>query len=161
MVGFADDAQITSTIERELEEELFGRAELDSTYAHPKHADPMHISRMTPPMRWLASHPDSDAWRIECTGFGINAITGNFEVAALIVIENPSWWDEFGGQIEANWESTGLQRYSSLDHDQLGALIHNPAWSSEGVFAFCQALRRLSQTGGDRVNLPSIDLEDA
>ena len=159
MVGFADDAQITSTIERELEEELFGRAEVDSTFAHPLHADPMHISRLTPPMRWLAEHDDSDSWRIECTGFGINAITGTFEVASLIVIDNPSWWGEYGGQIEANWESAGLQRYSSLDHDQLADLIHNPAWSNEGIFAFCQALRRLAQIGGERVNLPSIDLE--
>jgi hypothetical protein len=86
-------------------------------------------------------------------------MTGNFEFATIIVINETEWWDEFGGVIEANWETEGLRRYSSLDHAQLGALIQDPAWSNEGLFAFCQAIRRLSQIGGDRVNLPPLELE--
>jgi hypothetical protein len=77
MVDFAAEAQITATIERELEEELFGRPEVDSTTALPRQADSMHPSRLTPPMRWLAGHPDPADWRIECTAFGINTFTGN------------------------------------------------------------------------------------
>jgi len=158
LVDLAADAQILATIEREMEEELFGRAEVDSTLGGPRQADPMHLTRLTPPMRWLAEHPE--AWRTECTAFGVNAVSGNYELASVIVIDDPCWWDEYGGLIQANWESEGLLRYSSLDHDQLAALIHDPAWSNEGVFAFCQALRRLRQTGEDRVNLPKIDLEE-
>jgi hypothetical protein len=159
IVDYADDAQIVATIEREMEEELFGRPELDSAHEHARLADPMHAGRLSAPMRWLADHPEPQEWRIECTGFGINAVSGTFEVASLIVIDNPSWWDQFGGVIQANWEADGLRRYSSLDRDQLAALVHDPAWSNEGIFAFCQALRRLSQIGADRVSIPAIDLE--
>ena len=159
LVDFSDDAQISATIEREIEEELFGRAEVDSTYEGPRWADPMHISSLSAPMRWLVNHTDLAAWRTECTGFGINAMSGNFEFASIVVINDSAWWDEFGGAIQANWETEGLRRYSSLDYDQLTALIQDPAWSNEGLFAFCQAMRRLSQIGGDRVHLPAIDLE--
>ena len=93
------------------------------------------------------------------TGFGINAMTGCFEFASLIVINDTDWWDEFGGAIQANWETEGMRRYSSLDYHQVAALLSDPAWSNEGLFAFCQAIRRLTQVGGDRVNLPTIELE--
>ena len=159
LVDFSDDAQISATIEREMEEELFGRTELDSTYEEPRRADPMHISNLSAPMRWLVNHTDSSAWQTECVGFGLNAMTGNFEFASTVVINDPEWWEEFGGAIQANWETEGVRRYSSLDHDQLAELIEDPAWSNEGLFAFCQAIRRLAQLGGDRVNLPPIDLE--
>jgi hypothetical protein len=159
LADFGDDAQISATIEREMEEELFGRAEVDSTCDEQRRADPMHISSLSAPMRWLIDHADPSTWQIECTGFGINAMTGCFEVASLIVINDTDWWDEFGGAIQANWETEGLRRYSSLDYHQVAALICDPAWSNEGLFAFCQAIRRLSQVGGDRVNLPTIELE--
>jgi len=159
LADFGDDAQISATIEREMEEELFGRAEVDSTGDEQRRADPIHISSLSAPMRWLIDHADPSTWQIECTGFGINAMTGCFEFASLIVINDTDWWDEFGGAIQANWETEGMRRYSSLDYHQVAALICDPAWSNEGLFAFCQAIRRLSQVGGDRVNLPTIELE--
>jgi hypothetical protein len=159
LADFGDDAQISATIEREMEEELFGRAEVDSTCDDQRRADPMHISSLSAPMRWLVDHADPSTWQIECTGFGINAMTGCFEFASLIVINDTDWWDEFGGAIQANWETEEMRRYSSLDYHQVAALICDPAWSNEGLFAFCQAIRRLSQIGGDRVNLPTIELE--
>ena len=143
LVDFSDDAQISATIEREMEEELFGRAELDSTQEPQPRADPMHIGSLSAPMRWLVDHTDPSIWQTECTGFGINAMTGNFEFASLIMINDAAWWDEFGGAIQANWETEGLRRYSSLDQHQIATLIADPAWSNEGLFAFCQALRRL------------------
>ena len=159
LADVSDDAQIPATLEREMEEELFGRTDVDSTLAEQRRADPMHISSLSAPMRWLVGHADPSAWRIECTGFGINAVTGNFEFASLILIDDTAWWDQFGGAIQANWETEGLRRYSSLDHDQQAELIEDTSWSNEGLFAFCQAIRRLGQVGGDRVNLPSIELE--
>jgi hypothetical protein len=159
LVDFGDDAQISATIEREMEEELFGRPEVDSTCDEHRRADPMHISSLSAPMRWLVDHADPSTWQIECTGFGINSMTGCFEFASLIVINDTDWWDNFGGAIQANWETEGMRCYSSLDYDQIAALTRDPAWSNEGLFAFCQAIRRLRQVGGDRVNLPAIELE--
>lgn len=159
LVDFSDDAQISATIERELEEELFGRPEVDITVGAQLHADPMHRSSLSAPMQWLVDRTESEAWRMECVGFGINAMTGNYEIASLIVIDDEAWWEAYGGLVQANWETEGLRRYSSLDRDALSNLIHDPAWSNEGLFALSQALRRLNTVGNGRVNLPTIELE--
>jgi hypothetical protein len=86
-------------------------------------------------------------------------VTGCFEAPCLIVIDDETWWDRFGGSIQANWEIEGLRRYSSLDQEILAELINDPAWSNEGLFAFLQGLRRLGEIGSQRVNLPSIGLK--
>ncbi len=159
LVDFSDDAQLSATLEREMEEELFGRPELDSTDQVHRSADPMHVTRLSEPMRWLMESADTEAWRTECVGFGINAISGNFECASLIVINDDRWWELYSGAIEANWETRGLLRYSSRNRDTITDLISNNAWSPEGLFAFLQALRRLEQIGGERVSLPTIEVE--
>lgn len=151
------DAQIGATLRREVEEELFGREEIDSTTGEQRSADPMHPSRLSEPMRWLLADPNRI--RMECTSFGLNLISGNFEFASLIVVDDEEFWERYGGQVEANWESAGLHQYSSRDEDLIGELVGDVAWSDEGLFALLQGLRRLAQIGGDRVNLPSIDWE--
>ena len=52
---------------------------------------------------------------MECTGFGLNLVSGNYEFACLIVIDDEDFWTRYGGVIEANWESRLLRQYSSLD----------------------------------------------
>lgn len=159
LVDFSDEAQLSATLERELEEELFGRPEVDSTLGEQRLADPMHEESLSAPMRWLMENAKQGTWRIECVGFGINSMTGCFEAPCLIVIDDETWWDRFGGSIQANWETEGLRRYSSLDQGIITELINDPAWSNEGLFAFLQGLRRLGKIGGQRVNLPSIGLK--
>jgi hypothetical protein len=159
LVDVTDDAQILATIEREMEEELLGRPELDTTDHEQLSADPMHSTRLSEPMRWLTDHSDQHAWRTECVGFGINAMSGNYEFASLIVVDDERWWSLYGGAVEANWETHGLRRYSSRDANTLADLISSPEWSNEGKFAFIQGIRRLRQIGGKRVTLPPIELE--
>lgn len=159
MTDYRTDVHLGSTLRREMEEELFGRDEIDNTISDQRRADPMHPSLLTEPMRWLMDEPDR--LRIECTGFGINLVSGNYEFPCLIVIEDEEFWARYGGVIEANWESTGLRQFSSLDAELLTELIGDVAWSNEGLFALLQGLRRLSQIGGDRVNVPVIDWEVA
>jgi hypothetical protein len=153
------DAALAATLERELEEELLGREDVDSTHQGQLRAEPMHRSLLSEPMRWLTDHADGQRWSVECTGFGLNLVSGNFEFASLIVISDEDWWDRFGGSIQANWESAGLRCYSSLDRDLLVQLCHDPAWSNEGLFALLQAFRRLAAADSRRVNLPTVDLE--
>ena len=159
LVDYGEDAQIHRSVEREMEEELFGREDVDNVLSSQRRADPMHRSRLSAPMGWLVDHLDDGSWHMECTGFGFNLLTGNYEFASLVVIADPSWWTAYGGHIEANWESAGLRRYSTLDRAALTALVLDPAWSDEGLFALLQGLRRLSQIGGDRTDLPAIDWE--
>lgn len=157
MTDYAADARIGATLRREMEEELFGRQEADCTAPVGSIADPMHPERLSEPMRWLMSHPDLH--RLECTGFGLNMVSGNYEFASLIVIDSEEFWSEHGRDIEANWESLSLRQYSSLDSDALAELAGDPAWNNESLFAFAQGLRRLSETGDDRVDIPPITWE--
>jgi hypothetical protein len=155
LIDYADDADPAATLEREMEEELFGRADVDSGYGHQPHGDPMHPSRLSEPMRWLYE-AGGDLWRMECTGFGFNLVSGNYEFSSLIVIEDEEWWAKFGGQVEANWEAGGLRRFSTQDRQDLAALARDRRWSNEGLFAYLQGLRRLAHIGGNRVDLPDI-----
>jgi hypothetical protein len=157
MTDYRADAQLSATLRREMEEELFGREDIDNTLNDQRRADPMHPSRLSEPMRWLLEKPGR--LRIECTGFGLNLVSGNFEFPSVIVIDDDEFWARYGGQIEANWESSSLRQYSSLDRDLLTDLIGDVAWSNEGLFALLQGLRRLSQIGGTRVDLPTIEWE--
>jgi hypothetical protein len=159
LVDFSDDTRISASLHRELEEELFGRQDMDSTLGGGMHADPLHLSRLSQPMRWLIENPEHERWRMECTSFGFNLVSGNYEVASLVVIDDEEWWNRFAGHIEANWESDRLQRYSTRDAATIGSLVHDGSWSNEGLFAFLQGLRRLAEVGGDRVSLPTITWE--
>jgi len=156
MTDFRGDARIAATLLREMEEELFGRADIDNTVSEQHAADPMHPARLSVPMRWLLTE-NPGALRMECTGFGLNLVSGNFEFACLVVVDSDDFWCRFGGEIEASWESSCLRQYSSLDGGWIAPLARDDAWSNEGLFAFLQGLRRLSQIGGDRVDIPTID----
>ncbi|CAM3408436.1 transcriptional regulator [Kibdelosporangium persicum] len=148
------DARISATLLREMEEELFGRAEVDGTVGGHRLAAPMHPSRLSEPMRWLMEV--DGRLRMECTGFGLNLVSGNYEFAGLVVIDDEEFWTRFGGHVEANWEAVGLRVYSSLDADLVGELVADESWSNEGLFAFLLGLRRLSELGGERVRLPKL-----
>ncbi len=145
MTDFRADARIGATLRREMEEELFGREDTDNTIIEQYAADPMHPTRLSEPMRWLMEDPGR--LRIECTGFGLNLVSGNFEFACLIVIDSEDFWSRYGGQVEANWESSALRQYSSLDSDSLAELVHDAAWSNEGLFACCKDFGGLSRSG--------------
>ncbi|MFI6095135.1 transcriptional regulator [Lentzea sp. NPDC051213] len=157
LTDFRADAQVGATLRREIEEELFGRDDVDNTVGEQRYADPMHPSRLSEPMRWLQAEPGR--LRMECTGFGLNLVSGNFEFASLIVIEDEDFWTRFGGDVQANWEASRLHQYSSRDAELLDELVNDVAWSNEGLFALLQGLRRLREIGGNRVDLPEIEWE--
>jgi hypothetical protein len=157
MTDFQADARIGATLRREMEEELFGREDVDNTLSEKYVAEPMHPTRLSKPVYWLMSRPDR--LRIECTSFGLSLVNGNYAFACLIVIDDEDFWSQYGGLITGNWESSSLRQYSSLDSDSLAALVQDPAWNHEGLLGLLQGLRRLNQIGGNRVNLPAIEWE--
>ena len=150
------ETRISTTIERELEEELLGRSDLEQLSAESmRRAAPLDPLNATAPMRWLRAHPQS--WQMECTGFGINMVSGNYEFSCLVAIHDPTWWSSYAHLLEANWEARRLHRYSSLDTDGIYHVFADPRWSNEGLFAFIEGLRRLSELGSPLVRVPAIE----
>ena len=130
LADYRADARLASTLMRELEEELFGRVDLDCTEGPQRAADPMHRSRMSEPLRWLTAEPGR--LRLEATGFGLNLVSGNYEFASLIVVQDETFWTKYGGQIEANWEADGRMQYSSQDGELLSALLRMSRGATKG-----------------------------
>ena len=53
-----------------------------------------------------------------------------------------------------------IRRYSSRDGAGIQALILDPRWSNEGLFAFLEGLRRLRELGNlSRLALPTIEVQ--
>ncbi|KJK11964.1 hypothetical protein UB45_10805 [Terrabacter sp. 28] len=149
------EVDIRTTLLRELEEELFGRAEVDSTDFGSTVADVLHPSRMTAPLAWLL---DAHGLDIRLTGFAYNLVAGSYEFPALIAVHDEAFWRDFGGAVEANWESSGLSRLSSADPDGIEELLQDPRWSDEGLVAFALGLKKLAETNPDRVRLPDFEI---
>ena len=156
----AEEAHLSASLERELEEELLGREDLEQVSERSfRRIDPFHTDQLSEPMRWLVQRRQTDAYRVECVGFGINLVTGNYEFPCLILIDDEEWWQRYSGQIEANWEMARVRRYSSRDTTGLQALAADPRWSNEGLFAFLEGLRRLAELDTvSRVALPEIEV---
>jgi transcriptional regulator with XRE-family HTH domain len=155
------EADLSASVHRELEEELLGRDELGNVFDEGlRKVDPFHSDLLSEPLRWLLEHQDPSAYRLECVGFGVNLLTGNYEFPCLIVVNDEEWWARFGGQIEANWEIRRVRLYSSRDAAGLQDLMLDPRWSSEGLFAFVEGLRRLAELDtASRVTVPELDAE--
>ncbi|HEX8804491.1 MAG TPA: hypothetical protein VF743_09865 [Acidimicrobiales bacterium] len=110
-------------------------------------------------MAWLLDK-GADAFRVECTGLGVNLVTGNYEVACLLVIEDEAWWERYGHLVEVNWEAERVHRLSTLDTAGTNALVADPRWGNESLFALLQGLRRLAEVGDPRrIALPPVDLD--
>ena len=157
----AAEAHLSASLLRELEEELLGREELGDLFSSDfRKVDPFHPDLLSAPLRWLLERKDSDAYRTECVGFGINLLSGNYEFACLVVIDDEEWWGRFGGQLQANWEVERIRLYSSRDTASLRDLMRDPQWSNEGLFVFSEGLRRLAELDTtQRVAAPFIDVE--
>ena len=152
---YSGEVSIAASLLRELEEELFGRDELDGSAVSRPMADPMHPSRLTVPMRWL--HESAD-WQLHETGFGFNLVAGNYEFSSLLVVHDEDFWDRYGGTIEGNWEASALRRYSSMDTEGIATLLADPMWSDEGLVTVALGLKRLAELDPNRTALPAFEV---
>jgi hypothetical protein len=116
MTDYQADARITATLRRAMEHELFCRRAADATTEARRAADPMHPARLSDPMRWLTEQPER--MRIDCTGIGINLVSGNYEIACRVTVESEEFWTRYGGHVEASWQSAALRIISSRDNCQ-------------------------------------------
>jgi hypothetical protein len=154
-LGGTQETALSESIERELEEELLGRQDLEELSAETaRRAAPRHPQAISEPMRWLLEHPD--VYHLTCTAFGINMLSGNYEFACTVIIDDPTWWDTYGDRVQANWEAKRLHCYSTRHPERISDLIADPRWSNEGLFALLEGLRSLATHDPSRVSLPPI-----
>jgi DNA-binding SARP family transcriptional activator len=130
---------LSTTVERELEEELLGRKEV-TRGEDLQVLDPYHLASRTPQMRWLLEN--RAAWHRECTGLSINLLTGTYDFSCLIVISDPTF-----GQLWPNWETERTiplsLRPSNIQRVREKAL--DASWVDEALFAFFRGLRRFGE----------------
>jgi hypothetical protein len=158
IVDASGEVLVSATVERELEEELLGRLDLEPMGAAAgRRVAPHHELALSEPAAWLRANPDR--WALECTAFGINLVTGNYELSCLLVIDDEEWWKKYGHRVEANWEAKRLQTWSSTDTAAIAGLVADPRWSNEGLFAFLEGLRRLAIRSPERSRVPTIEVE--
>jgi hypothetical protein len=152
----SSEARLSITLLRELEEELLGREDLEQMSDEARRtADPLHEQRQPEAIRSLLQSPD--ALRVACTGFGINLLSGTYEVPCLVTIEDDRWWGKWGHQVAGNWETTSVDTYSSMNTEGLITLLHDQRWSNEGLFSMIQGLLQLAEHDSqNRVALPAI-----
>lgn len=157
LVDPVEEAHLGATVRRELEEELFGREDVDEGQGRRKLAlNPYHPVTLSGPMKWLDDA--DDCCSIECTAAGIDLVNGTYTFACAIAIQDERFWAEHGGSCVPNWEADGVQVYSSHDEAGLAALLADPRWERQGLFTFVEGLKHLAERFPDRVTLPS-DLE--
>lgn len=156
LVDAREEVAVGVTVAREIEEELFGRADVDEGGGRAVLTlNPHHQARWSPPMRWLA---ERGAYHAECIGFGINLVTSEYWFTCLAYVTDEEFWTKFSGACFPNWEASDVQTYSTADREGLVELISDERWSSEDLFAFLHGLRRLAELFPDRVALPELEV---
>jgi hypothetical protein len=138
------------TVFRELYEELAGGEEVEHKGTRLKHD--WYFDECEA-LRWFKKH---EGWRCEVVAFGLNALAGNYEFAILLVIEDPSYWEQFGSKLERNWEAENVRFFSSTKPNKLAGLLLDHKWAGESLFHIAEALWRLRAIDREHVALPEI-----
>lgn len=152
----AAQADLRSTLLRELEEELLGAKELELiTDESRRTADPLHARARSTAMKPFLT--GAEGFHVRSTGFGINLLSGTFEAPCLIAVDDEAWWEEYGHMIGGNWETSEIEIYSSANSAGLARLAADPRWVFEGLFSLLEGLRVLREVGDPtRVDLPVV-----
>jgi len=148
-----EEVQIHWTVIRELYEEIFGGIEATKNSGYIRHD---WYAGQCPGIKYLQEHFNS--WSLEYLGFGINAITGNYECVGLLCIHDPSYWEHFSYDMKRIWESEKVELVSSKDLSKIAWHLHSGKWADAGLFSFSLGIRRLANLAPNKVRLPNYSL---
>ena len=90
----AAEAHLSTSLLRELEEELLGREELGNLFSSNfRNVDPFHTDLLSAPLRWLLERKIRMPTGLSAWALNPNLLSGNYEFACLVVIDDEEWWD--------------------------------------------------------------------
>jgi hypothetical protein len=139
------------TAYREIGEELFNIKELNRDSPHVKFDWFFNKKQM----KWLREN--RGAYTLKCSAFGIDLLSGNYEITILFAVHDDTFWNKYGDSLINNWETSNMRVLSSNNSEELAKYILEPEWSGEGLLSFIEGLRLLKTLDKKRVNLPSIE----
>jgi hypothetical protein len=150
--GAEEEVHLQWTVYRELFEELFGGEEVAP---HDRRRRFDWYFDASPALDYFRTHPE--AFDLEITAFGLNALGGGYEFAMLLAIHDPGYWATFGPTMARAWEADGLTFLSTKDRARIDALLTDGALAGESLFHLAEGLRRLQTLDPRRVALPPMD----
>lgn len=143
------------TVLRELFEELYGGAEdVGENTPRETNFDYWVSDEKADAIRWLLDNRNS--WSLIGTGFGINAVAGNFEFFGLLVVFDVAFYERFARVL--SWESSGIEGISSRLPDRMEDVLCSSSerMVNECIPGFIKSLSLLHELEPNRVKLPSI-----
>jgi hypothetical protein len=153
MVDETNEISLSSSVYREIFEELFEGEEAEKNSKHLKHDWYMYESE---PMNWLRKHREAYTFQLVCSG--INLHVGSYELGVLCAIHEPIFWTKYGSKTKANYEANPkLEGVSSLETPRLRELCRSSEWASEGLFAFVECIKRLEALDPKRARAPRLE----
>lgn len=147
MTDPAFEANLTSTIWREIYEELFGGEE---AIGATQHLVPEWYKRESEIMAEITTPGVSDVYLTSC---GFCLLRGCFDFCVLVVIRSSGIWQKFWHKLRGNWELNNsiTPILSSKDKDKINALISMKEWSASSRVSFEQGILRLHKIDPNRV----------
>ncbi len=146
-----EEISLYSTLQRELFEEVYGHPDVEHQSHRLKHN--WYLDE-EPGVAYLDDHVGG--YTLEVTGFGLNAIAGNFDFGLLLAIRDEWYWNTFGNKLFPNWEASKLMRVSSKDTAGIKDILLNYSWANESIPHVLEGLLRLKEIEPKRVSLPDI-----
>jgi hypothetical protein len=87
----------------------------------------------------------------------MNLTNGNYEVALVCIVRDPTYWKRFSHLMISSWESPEWpEPVSTKDKNVLHTLLIRPDWDGCSYFSFCNGLKYLSTIEADRLSLPDF-----
>lgn len=152
MINEKEEINLSSSVYREVFEELFEGEEVERSTRRLKYDWYMHECE---PMNWLLRHRNAYTLQLICAG--LNLHVGSYELGVLFVIHDPTFWTKYGSKTKANYEAQpGLEGVSSLQTSRLCELFKSPEWASEGLFAFAECVKHLQEVDPKKVRAPNV-----
>lgn len=151
-IDFRSEVRLSSTVKRELFEELLGGEEVERNV---KRVSSEWYIKKSKPLHWLFSN--SDHYDMFCVCHGINIITGNYNYGIVLLIKDEKFWIEYSDQLVRNWEIEKIQLVSSKEKELIANLLTEQHWTDESMMLMNEGLLLLKEITPDRMLLPNLE----